>query len=67
MAKIIEPVHKSTKCIRCGKQLQLKQVKIQYETNSLEKAQQALGQINAEKDGRLHDFKTFLKQSLKQS
>lgn len=61
-SKIIEQKHQTTRCIRCGKQLTIKKITIQYQTNSLKKAQQALGQINAEKDNHLDEFKTFLKQ-----
>jgi hypothetical protein len=62
--KIIEQKHQTTRCIRCGKQLIIKKIKIHYQTDILKKAQQALGQINAEKDDHLEEFKTFIKQDL---
>jgi hypothetical protein len=41
---------KTTKCIRCGKTLQMKKLKIFYETDSQEKLQQAIGLLNAKLD-----------------
>ena len=61
-SKIIEQIHKTTRCIRCGKQLTINKTIIQYQTDSLKKAQQAIGQINAKKDNRIDEFKSFLKQ-----
>ena len=43
---------KTTKCIRCGKTLELKKLKIFYETESQEKLRQAIGLLNAELDGK---------------
>jgi len=37
---------KTTKCIRCGKTLQMKKLKIFYETESQEKLQNAIGVLN---------------------
>ena len=47
--KIIELKHKSTTCIRCGKRLLIKKIKVLYQTDSLEGARQSLGQMNAKK------------------
>jgi len=60
-AKVVESKFETTSCIRCGKRLIVKKLKIQYQTNSLEDARQIIGQINAEKDGQLDTFKSFLK------
>ena len=59
--KIIEQKHKTTSCISCGKHLIIKKTKIQYKTDSIEKARQIIGQINAEQDGQLDHFKTILR------
>jgi hypothetical protein len=58
--KIIEQKYETTICIRCGKRLTVKKITILYETNTLENAQQYLGKLNAEKDGRLDVFNNFL-------
>ena len=39
---------KTTRCIRCGKTLELKKLKIFYKTDSQEKLSQAIGILNAE-------------------
>jgi transposase-like protein len=39
---------KTTKCVRCGKTLQIKKLKIFYETESQEKLRNAIGLLNAE-------------------
>ncbi|MBS3802150.1 MAG: hypothetical protein KGY65_05305 [Candidatus Thermoplasmatota archaeon] len=61
--KITETKQKTTKCMRCGKTLQLSKTPFVYETNTLSEAQQVIGQINASKDDHLDEFKTFLKKS----
>jgi Zn ribbon nucleic-acid-binding protein len=38
---------KTTKCIRCGKTLQMKKLKIFYETESQEQLRKAIGLLNA--------------------
>jgi len=38
---------KTTKCIRCGKTLQMKKLKIFYKTESQEKLRKAIGLMNA--------------------
>jgi DNA-directed RNA polymerase subunit RPC12/RpoP len=39
---------KTTKCIRCGRTLYMKKLKIFFETESQEKLRQAIGKMNAE-------------------
>jgi hypothetical protein len=39
---------KTTKCVRCGKTLQINKLKIFYETESQEKLRNAIGLLNAE-------------------
>ena len=39
---------KTTKCIRCGKTLQMKKLKIFYETESQEQLRKAIGLLNTE-------------------
>jgi hypothetical protein len=39
---------KTTKCIRCGKTLQIKKLKIFYETESQEKLREKIGLLNIE-------------------
>jgi hypothetical protein len=39
---------KTTKCIRCGKTLQMKKLKIFYETESQEQLRKAIGLLNAQ-------------------
>ena len=51
---------KTTKCTRCGKSLQLKKLKILYETESQEKLRQAIGAMNAELDKKPVLDKKFL-------
>jgi len=48
--KGIELSSQTTKCIRCGKTLQIKKLKIFYETDSQEKLRQSIGLLNAELD-----------------
>jgi transposase-like protein len=58
--KGIELSSKTTKCIRCGKTLQLKKLQIFYETDSQEKLRQAIGLLNAELDTNSSANKKFL-------
>lgn len=51
---------KTTKCIRCGKTLLLKQLKIFYKTDSQEQLRQAIGQLNAKLDKDSNANKKFL-------
>jgi len=51
---------KTTKCTHCGKTLQLKKLKIYYETDSQEKLRQAIGLVNAELEGNGAMFKELL-------
>jgi hypothetical protein len=39
---------KTTRCIRCGKTLELKKLKIFFETDSQEKLRQVIGILNAQ-------------------
>jgi len=61
--KITETNQKTTTCPHCGKKIDLSKTMFIKQTNNLSEAQQALGQINAENDDHLDEFKTFLKQS----
>ncbi|MCX6671963.1 MAG: hypothetical protein NTX92_08595 [Euryarchaeota archaeon] len=58
--KGIELSSKTTKCIRCGKTLELKKLTIFYETDSQEKLRQAIGLLNAELDTNSSANKKFL-------
>jgi transposase-like protein len=48
---------KTTRCIRCGKTLQVSTLKIFYETDSEEKLRQMIGVLNAEMAGDLDAYK----------
>jgi PHP family Zn ribbon phosphoesterase len=61
--KITATTQKTTKCPRCGKTIHLNKISFIYETNSISEARQVIGQINAEQDNHLDEFKDFLKQS----
>ena len=50
--KGVDLSYKTTKCIRCGKNLQLNKVKILFKTNSIEEVQIKIGNINADKCNR---------------
>ncbi len=50
----------TTKCIRCGKTLQIKKLKIFYETESQEKLRKAIGLLNAEFQKKNDVFKKVL-------
>jgi DNA-directed RNA polymerase subunit RPC12/RpoP len=50
----------TTKCIRCGKTLQRKKLKIFYETDSQEKLRQAIGLMNAQLNEKTMLDKKFL-------
>jgi len=50
----------TTKCIRCGRTLQMKKLKIFYETDSQEKLRQAIGLLNAKLDENSTANKEFL-------
>jgi hypothetical protein len=51
---------KTTKCIRCGKTLHMKKLKIFYETESQEKLRKAIGVINNELAEKCNTFKKFI-------
>jgi len=61
--KITETKQKTTSCPRCNKTLHLSKTPFIFESNNISEAQQVVGQINAKKDDRLDEFKTFLKKS----
>ena len=56
---------KTTRCIGCGKILLLKKIRIMYQTNSEHELKQAIGLINAEKDGKLKEYKNLIKKTIK--
>jgi len=58
--KGIELSSKTTKCVRCGKTLQLEKIIIFYETDSQEKLRQVIGLLNAKLDGDSSANKEFL-------
>jgi len=43
--------NKTTQCYRCGKRLNLKKMKVHYQTDSKEEARWAIGRLNAEMNG----------------
>ena len=51
---------KTTRCIRCNKNLNLQKIKVLYKTNSELELRNVIGLINAEKDGNLDKFKKML-------
>jgi hypothetical protein len=55
--KGLELSSKTTKCIRCGKTLQLEKITIFYETDSQEKLRQVIGLLNAEMAGNSGAYK----------
>jgi hypothetical protein len=59
---------KTTKCIRCGKTLQMKKLQIFYKTESQEKLHKAVGLMKAELEGKRDTFTKLLnnKNKLKQ-
>jgi len=62
--KKVKGVHlafKTTKCIGCGKILNLQKIKILYSTNNEVQLRYEIGKINAKKDGLLEEF-VFLNQ-----
>jgi hypothetical protein len=51
---------KTTRCTRCGKNLELKKLKIFYTTGSQEKLRQMIGLLNAELDKKSDTMKKLL-------
>jgi len=51
---------KTTKCIRCGKTLQISTLKILYKTDSEEILRQIIGRLNAEMAGNLETYKKMV-------
>ena len=52
---------KTTRCTRCGRVLRLEKLRVMYKTDSEQKLRQALGLVNAELNGKLEDFKKYLR------
>jgi transposase-like protein len=50
----------TTKCTYCGKTLQLKKLKIFYETESHETLRQMIGLVRAKQEGKGDFFKNFV-------
>lgn len=61
--KGIELRHKSTKCIRCNKNIVIDKVKIVFETNNEEELRNAIGLLNAKLDGKAEEFKKIFKKN----
>jgi hypothetical protein len=62
--KGVELRHKSTKCIRCNKKIDIDKVKIMFETNNEEKLRNAIGLLNAELEGKTEDFKKIFEKKI---
>jgi hypothetical protein len=58
--KGLELSSQTTRCIRCGKTLKMKKIKIFCETDSQEQLRQAIGLLNAELDENSPANKKFL-------
>ena len=56
-SKAVDLSNKTTKCVRCNKNLKLKEMKILFETDSQRELRKVIGLVNAEIDGRIDDFK----------
>ena len=59
-SRIIETIHKKTKCPHCGKIFEISKLKKLFETNSQEEARNVIGLINAKKDGMEDEFTASL-------
>ena len=62
-AKIAETHKKSTICVHCNKKLVIKDLKIQFETNSQQEARNIIGIIHAHLDGKQDEFIELIKKS----
>jgi hypothetical protein len=51
---------KTTTCVRCGKKLPLRSLKIFYQTDSQEQLTQAIGRINANVNGKSNEFEKLI-------
>lgn len=49
--RIVEAKRKTTQCPRCGQRLDLERVLVHAETDAIEEARDAIGQINAQRAG----------------
>jgi hypothetical protein len=59
--KIVDTSKRTTTCFRCGKHIQLHSREFLYVSETLAQAQDALGIVLARHDGKLEEFKTFMK------
>jgi len=48
---------KTTRCHRCGKHLEISNQQIMYKSKYIDEIQQAIGLLNAEREGKLDEFK----------
>ena len=62
-AKIAETEKKTTICSHCNKKLVIKDLKIQFETNSQQEARNVIGIIHAQLDGKQDEFIELIKKS----
>ena len=62
-AKVVNLSCKTSRCYGCNEILTFEKFKIQYKTDSEQKARLALGLINAEIDGKLDEYKEIMKES----
>ena len=53
----IELAWKSASCKRCGARVDLSKAKVFFKTDSREDLSDAIGSLNADRDGRFDDFK----------
>ena len=58
--KGVDLTYKTSKCLHCGKILKIEHLKVFFKTDSQEKLRQAIGQINADVDGNIHEFKKIM-------
>ncbi len=61
-AKVVNLSCKTSRCYRCNEIFTFEKLKIQYKTDSEQKARLALGLINAEIDGKLDEYKEIMKE-----
>jgi len=54
--KIIDFSYKTITCHRCGKRMQIENIKVLHRTPSFDEAQQVIGIINAEQAGQKAEF-----------
>ena len=61
-AKVVNLSCKTSRCYRCNEIFTFENLKIQYKTDSEQKARLDLGIVNAEIDGRLGEYKEIMKE-----